>query len=183
MKGPIASERWKEWLFLEREKRRLEKQQEEEAARADNWDWDQYQIACTCPPSTTICIRGGRQWSPPTDGGWLNPGADKCIDIATDDDFIFTNANWYTFRMLKIDWFDTLLRYCDNEDEYETAAEAEEAAMLSYCRYTSRAGFWAAILIIRNNGIIGLEGQYRRIEPVNRGNSYLWRDSRAIHLL
>ena len=195
---------WQEYLALDRQVRDLERQQRKAAGSAVNWD-DYEFIACpTCPPSTSITIRGGWNWHPPVWGGYMNINPTMTFDLSdtgiTYPDVVIPNAYWYTPVGIGIYYGDFLDPTNNIEligdyygDElggvyigpvcgfaggcltmYETAGEAE--AGLDYCLQDAMAQSQLAIckLILRNNGNTTGYNQWMPIDKVNRGRSYLW---------
>jgi len=202
---PVSGLRdYQAYVQLDRQVRRLEQGQQRRAGSVQNRDTYQFRISPTCPPSTSIVLRGGLIWNTANwveNWGWYIPS--YTIDL-TDTakarwynrtTYTFTNAGWYAPGSLvpraysaglsaKEEWPDTVP---DNSlymkgttgafprvQEFETAAEAEER-LLEY--EASWGEFWGPPttgLIIRNNGNITESEQYLPVDPVNRGRSYLF---------
>ena len=178
------------WNVLDGRIRRLEKQQQQQAATVQNWDQSQYLMSATCPPTTTITIRGGQL----CDTGW----GDYYTTPSTSFDMMdydtankngrFSNANWYIFYWLSIHPEGTRL-YVGGPNgwwvEYATAAAAEEAAMDPECDQLRNFPPWdygvsIGCLVLRNNGNTEEYNQFMPIDPVNRGRSYILRTHRNI---
>lgn len=169
----------------------LEKDAERMAAYEEpNYQWD-FRLAASCPPSTTVHMRGGRVWADP-DGAW---GASWYIDSASYDlaDFDDTGYNYIFNNPYYYKPFGVLLWYSGSpfasipypirimtSAEQATAALAEEAAYPAWPggRFDPDAyyGTPLAIVIMRNNGNITTPNQYMPIDAVNRGRSYIWRN-------
>lgn len=163
-----------------------------------------FHISPTCPPSTTLNMRGGRI-ALSAHGGWatgklwyVDARPFDMADVETHNrEFTFTNADWYTFAHISLyygsrpdyDWTDDWIYWAasywtypaDYDREWPTAALAEQAA-LDYLAVG--AGGWATafaygvvlgILILRNNGDTDYANQFRQIDAINRGNSYIFR--------
>jgi len=148
-----------------------------------------FRASPSCPPSTIVNVRGGILYESP-DG----PGAGGAIDIpALECDFgvggtdggagAFTTAYAYCGYVMVLYatvagvpglsfWYDT--------SEYATAAEAEVAVWPNVMDTAGPFldGLPLCILILKNNGVTGVDGQIEPIDAVNRGRSYIMRDVR-----
>lgn len=144
------------WSVLDGRLNRLEKQQRQQAGAAQNWDAYQFTVSPTCPPSTSIHVRGGRMTWPPSWGEGVSYYlSDITLDL-TDEDasadaqwpYTCQNAYWYVPIYVTIAWFAASARIEDTGygeprfrfygaeyysftgggyAEYETSGEAEEA--------------------------------------------------------
>ena len=116
--------------------------------------------------------------------------------------YTFTNARWYAPCLIVISqypvwpppeppdtWPDEVPDHIIELDgdtgypymeEYETAAEAEEALIDIRKDYSTYTGIPAAGLILRNNGNTSGTNQYEPIDKINRGRSYLFGKNRII---
>lgn len=167
----------------------LEKDAERMAAYEEpNYQWD-FRLAASCPPSTTVHMRGGRVWGDPTswtgESWYVESASYDLADISdTGDSYWFTNPYYYISFAVMLRWSGTPGTspplYIVNTTEYATGAEAEEAAYPPWPggRFDSDAfyGIPLAIVIMRNNGNTGLVNQYMPVDAVNRGRSYIWRN-------
>lgn len=178
--------------------RQLEKWQEQQKAQGTAYTWDQLRMSVSCPPDTQIHIRAGfATWG----SNWVAQQTvwfpDIAIDFTDTDQFItytgnFANANYYMPLLLlySVQYFD-MLKAGDTEGEppiddygngleYATAAEAEQAAQGWFdgtnAIYTGRLPL--CLVVLKNNGITGVDGQVLPVDAVNRGRSYFWRDVR-----
>lgn len=147
---------WAQYQVLNKQLRKLEKKQRQQAGSAQNWDAYQFTVSPIAPPSTSIYIRGGRMtWPASWNEGVSYYLADKTLDLANTDasvgpewPYSCNNANWYVPIYVCISWY---FAYSYIEDtgygeqtyrlfgadyygwagggfvEYETAAEAEAA--------------------------------------------------------
>jgi hypothetical protein len=188
---------------LRREVARLERQQAKLAARDDNADAMQFTVHATCPPSVGFYVHGGRMVMPPSwDSScfFVNSGV---VDLTTYDldywPYTFTNANWYLPLYATIGWYYVAWDqgYVDMQDtvrfhgattgpgfgysgggfvEYETAAEAEQSLSgADYIQdYICETGEPLCKLILMNNGNTAESNQFRPVDAVNRGRSYLF---------
>lgn len=199
----MSSQDWWQHVALERQVRQVEKTQRQQAAAAHNWDWYQYQVTPTCPPSTSIYVRGGWAWDGASFGGegWYFEG--QTFDLAdtaiTYQEFAFTNAYWFTACTVALRYYGAppaiagvpLYLYGAEPDstrgggleEFATAAEAEASLDASLndavCNYYCLP---LCQLILRNNGTTDLPNQYQIIDRVNRGRSYIFGgDFRRVH--
>lgn len=155
-----------------------------------NYQWD-FKVAPSCPPSTTIHMRGGTVWGDwgagwDGDAWYVDSASHDMADINDSGDaYWFTNAYYYiSFAvMLKDSGYPGTsppLYVITSAAEYATGAEAEAAAFpaIATGAFDPDAGFGIplAILIMRNNGDTTLVNQYMPIDGVNRGRSYIWRN-------
>ncbi len=116
--------------------------------------------------------------------------------------YTFTNAYWYAPCIVIITgyafgtppeppdtWPDeppdtSLYLYGDHGgsspyfEEYENAAEAEDACRAIIGEQASYYGIAAGGLILRNNGNTATFNQYMAVDPINRGRSYLFGQKR-----
>jgi hypothetical protein len=190
---------------------RLEKAEEEQAARAEDWAWYNFRVAPSCPPDQRVHMRGGLLWNPyPGDYyAWQVPNA--TCDLT---DGVQTFVNYYSWRggggfdvpatlswsnqywykvftlVLRLHDFDaanitfTLCELEDYQAEYETAAEAEAAwpdTVGTWQEAWYTDGYPLCGLILRNDGT---STGFQPIDVVNRGRSYIWpRDCRPMDYL
>jgi len=188
---------------MDRQVRGLERQQQQRAGSVQNRDMYEFTIAPTCPPSTSIVLRGGLIWNTAAlwnNWGWYIPS--YVIDLTDTSKarwynrttYTFTNANWYALGLLwpratvglsaKEEWPDIVpdssiymigtIGVSPYVEEFETAAGAEER-LVEYARSRGTAyGPPTTGLIVRNNGNTTGSEQYMPIDPINRGRSYLF---------
>lgn len=165
---------------------KLDRQRQLLASRGRNTVYQQFLMAPTNPPSTSIHISGGKTgsaWS-----GSILPST--TFDLADYDTLqrspVFVNAGWYGFYWLAINGFDASRLYVGGTTatawfvEYETAVEAEQAAMAPDCPQIVTFspfdyGPVLGIVILRNNGNTAQGNQFLPIDAVNRGRSYIYR--------
>jgi hypothetical protein len=164
---------------------RLEKEQRK-ATKASEIR-QRFRMFATCPPSTSIFLRGGQVWD-----NWsqLYFQSDLTLDLAsfaiTGREPIFTNAYWYAFYWLgkPLD-DDDRLRVGGSTtgttwwEEYETAVEAEQAALADNCNQLHTYPPWdwgipIGCVILRNNGDTALPNQFQVVDSINRGHSYIF---------
>jgi hypothetical protein len=157
-----------------------------------NYQWN-FRIAPSCPPSTTIHMRGGRVWGD-WGAGWsgqswyVDSASYDLADISDSGDaYWFTNPYYYLpfSVMLYLSGYPGAtppLYVINGGTEYATGAEAEAAVYPLISAVPSAFGPHAgygiplAILIMRNNGNTTLVNQYMPVDRVNRGRSYIWRN-------
>lgn len=182
----------------------LERQEQKRNARELAYTWGQLAMSCSCPPDTTLHVRGGwvqqgsywvtqeTIWFPPIDLDFTDTS-----QFLTDDDGQtytgnFENADWYMPLLLLYsdDYFYDVrdgtsnwgpMRNYGDSPEFATAPEAEAQAEEwfdgTYADiYTGDLPM--CVVILRNNGVTGVDGQVLPIDPINRGRSYFWRDVR-----
>jgi hypothetical protein len=172
---------------------------------------DQFRVTPTCPPSTTLRIRGGLLWPDPET--WFALGSIVNIeDMACDFTDVertglalnFLNPHFYLAYVMCFDlsyfWYSIYYEVGEGKNvtqpfwfwgsgaEYATAAEAETEidqrlngggpvyAFMSDAGLPFQRGDTMPLcgLILRNNGVVGTDGQILAIDPINRGRSYLW---------
>lgn len=171
----------------------LEKDTERRAAyEQPDYQWN-FRVDATCPPSTTINMRGGRVWGDPSAPGlsgesWYVESAS--YDLTEFDDtgytYTFTNAYYYKPLAVMLRWsgapgatIDYPLRILTSAEQ-ATAAEAEQITYPAWPdgRFDPDAyyGIPLAIVIVRNNGNTTAPNQFMAVDPVNRGRSYIWRN-------
>ena len=171
----------------------LEQDQARMAAYEEpDYQWN-FQAAVSCPPSTTIHMRGGQVWADPTEWGGLQWYVDSASYDLSDEEvtgytYTFTNAYYYLPVAVHLRWAghpdvllpdDPPIKILD-DDEQPTAAEAEQIAYRNVSEWLEILpdlwyGFCLGIFIMRNNGNIGEANQFMPIDAVNRDRSYLWR--------
>ena len=101
----------------------------------------------------------------------------------------YDNPYWYKDIIVALDagWTDYTLVYRGSGargNEYETAVEAEQAAITWLTDDYSSApeyGPQLGILILRNNGTITMDNAIMPIDAVNRGRSYIWKQPRFFY--
>jgi len=175
------------WGILEGQVKRLERQRRRRAGTAQNWDQYRYTLSPSCPPSTTVHVRGGLWGDLASFGGvGMTPSADFDLSdsASTGRDALFVNADYYVFYWLSVDYEGDRLYVGGGATtwwyEFETAAEAEIAAMANDCPQLHNFPPWdygipVGCLILRNNGNIVDYNQFLPIDQVNRGRSYVLR--------
>jgi hypothetical protein len=153
-------------------------------------------VTPTCPPSKQLYIRPG-VISPDWDWAWIMDRS--YIEAVTCDfadteqtgmDASFNNAGYYLPVLLCYygDWaaYHNLESYDDPQvfdnivgDEVATAGEAE-SVIDGYLNGMTTIYYKVPLvaLMLRNNGVTGVDGQILPIDQVNRGRSYLYRDIR-----
>ena len=179
------------WSIASKGVRKLERQQAVRGSYMENADSGRFTISPTCPPSTSLRFQGGLAWWPCNafwSNGYFIPS--YTVDLADRDKtsvvWQFTQPYWYMPQMVIINndvwpppnpWPDTVpddFLWYYGGGEYETAAEAEDAAWLSRAHNASQYGFIAGTIIFRNNGVVGEYLQFMEIDPLNRGRSYIF---------
>jgi len=174
---------------------RLDRERRRQASRVTSYTWDQMRMSCACPPDTTVRIRAGfaqqgSYWAQ-QETIWF---PELVVDFADPTQFVtydgnFTNAGYY---------WPLLLRYSDDyfyalrdggsaapivdygATEYATAGEAEVAAQGWFDGATVLYDGYLplCVVVLKNNGTTGSDGQVLPVDQVNRGRSYFWRDVR-----
>ena len=175
-------------MFLERRVDKLQKAEDKRAAHVADAEHYQFRIACACPPSTTLYMRGGLMYNyDPTGDGWYvqNDAIDFTDSTQIGRTFAFTSANYYLMGIVMIDFFGNPdpyeYNFYSSGTEHETAAEAEQE--LTTYWFNVRA-IWGSSyplcgVILRNDGVTGAGTHILPIDPINRGRSYVWpRDMR-----
>jgi len=176
-------------VFLGRRVDKLQNAGDKRAAFVADTEHYQFRIACSCPPSTTLYMRGGLIYNyDPTGNSWYVDS--DAIDFTSDTQFggvtfNFTNANYYLTGVLLIDFSGNPApyeyTYYTSSTEHATAAEAEQN--LTTYWFNVRA-IWGSSyplcgVILRNDGVTGAGTHILPIDPINRGRSYIWpRDMR-----
>lgn len=182
--------------FWTRRIQQLERRQEQQKDQGMAYTWDQLRISCSCPPDTQIHIRAGfvqqgSYWVA-QETVWF-PSLD--VDFADPSQFVsytgnFTNANYYMPVLLRYfdDYFDYVqggaaaepINDYGGSPEFATAGEAEAEADSwfdgAHAIYSGQLPL--CIVILKNNGTAGRDGQVLPVDAVNRGRSYFWRDVR-----
>lgn len=147
---------------------------------SDPEHWN-FRIACTCPPSTSIVMRGGLMYEYIPDGdGWFVE--DDTIDLTDgvqiqDKKFTFTDAGNYLAYILTIEFYNrptTNIYWPYGDDVEHTTAGAAEQALLDYGYSFWNTQYPLCGLILRNNGTLGTGYNILPIDRINRGRSYLW---------
>ena len=190
--------------------KRLERTNQQQAQRAEDWAWYQFRVSPTCPPSQRVYVRGGLLWNPYPGDYYAYQVPDATCDLCdaeqtfanyyTQDNwdytntpyFVWTNAYYYKVfaLLLRLHDFDPdnlTFILCELEDwtaEYATAAEAE-AAWSGTLTDWQEAWYTDAHplcgLILRNDGRTGTGCYFQPVDVVNRGGSYIWpRDIRPL---
>lgn len=174
----------------------MKRQQAKQASRSAGGEWYELKVSPTCPPSTSLFVRGGREFNAALVAAYnyrVYTIPDKTVDLTDPDqagiDIAFSNANWYQVYCLLMklpaepdqptadDW--QFLLWGDGV-ELETSGEAEaymEIPILvdSQPWYDgSLNGYPLCGIILRNNGTIGAGCPILPVDLVNRGRSYLW---------
>lgn len=192
------------WNVLDGRIRRLEKQQEQQAGAAQNWDAYQYRVMPTCPPSTAVYVRGGRYCFNAQSQGFHRWVKDSQFDFVSDTDDVYAywpytcvNAGWYLPVYLGLCWYGDYDRYTDGYTdnpqfalfgadylsftgggfvEYETTGEAEAAIDATNADFIQDHIRETTIPLCRLVLRISAPGQnqFMPIDMVNRGRSYLW---------
>jgi len=179
--------------------KQLQRQQAKNRAQVKAWDSNRLQITPSCPPSTTLQMRGG--WVVHT-FYWLSYGSVRYIPSVACDltdstktgyTANFTNANWYHGAILCIyldlayntyeeasevsQWFELV----GTTVEYETAGEAEGQidALLNGSSAVYRERIPLCGLVLKNDGNTEVDGAILPVDAINRGRSYLFRDARG----
>ena len=158
-----------------------------------SWDSSRFEVTCTCPPSGKIQLRGG--WVYEYRAWYVQSFPSMNLAGYTGQRYQFINPYWYTY------WYFGLRDghppdhtgrnlFCyarwiydwpgpePEATEWETASEAEQAAMVDapcYPYSVWEEGIPLGCVIWRNNGNITSTNEFLPIEPVNRGNSYLFK--------
>lgn len=177
---------------LDRRLRAIEKTQER---NTDNLHvYYEFLTRPTCPPGKTLIILPGMISS--TTSAYI---PQQVADLTDVDNMVqtwaFTNAYWYIGVILCFDsaWVqyhgnpDYFGRFYTNQydnvvcEEMETAAEAEACidALMNGADAWFSQRFPLCGLVLRNTGVVGVDGEVLPIDAVNRGRSYLYRDLRA----
>lgn len=162
-----------------------------------DWYW-QFAVSASCPPDERVQVRGGviypgPYWLVLDSAGWRGPDACDFTDPEMMGlDCNFTNAYYYLGLILcyEADWLlfyyhwepDTKLHFevVGATTEWETSleAEAEIDALLNGGGAIYQERMPLCTVVLRNNGITGIDGQVMPIDSVNRGRSYIWQDVR-----
>ena len=184
--------------------RRLERQQERDAAHAMPSRWYDFLVSPTCPPSKQLYIRGGIP-SPSPYWGTIMTGtyipAWTC-DFENEDetqmDLVFSSANYY-LPIILCYYYDFLASYpfygqdyLDGGDpvfdnvigtEVATSIQAEEQidAWMNGVTKWFRELLPLVGVVFKNNGQTAVSYAIEPVDSVNRGRSYLYRDLRARH--
>lgn len=187
---PAISGYWDKRLLI------LERQMQRESASNLSYTWDQLRMSVSCPPDTQIHIRSGfvqqgSYWVA-QETIWFPA---LSVDFSDSAQFVnytgnFTNADYYMPVLLR--YFDDYFTYVGGgaaavpindyggNPEYATATEAEQEADSWFDGTNAIYGgqLPLCVVILKNNGITGTDGQVLPIDAVNRGRSYFWRDVR-----
>jgi hypothetical protein len=186
--------------------RAVERTAARQAARGQADNWYQLRIAASCPPDTRVHVRGGWvQRGPYWVAQQVAYFPALTLDFAAVDQFAaraylgpgysgnFATAYAYRPALLlySADYFDALLDGASappviayaggTEAEFDTAAGAEQAidSWFDGAHDVAYAGDMPlAGIVLRNNGVTGVDGQVQAIDQANRGRSYIWRDLR-----
>lgn len=179
---------------------RLIQRQARAAAFEPNSRWYNLMVAPPCPPDKRLYIRNGIV-SPSAQWGFIMQD-DFIPDTACDFEnqgetqmaLNFTNAGYYLGLILCYygDWaanqslgaayaepiFDNVIG-----TEVATAAEAE-AEVDAFLNgdtqwYNYRVPLWG--IVLKNDGVTGVDYSILPVDIVNRGRSYMYRDARARH--
>lgn len=184
--------------IVERRVKELEKGQGKQDAATLAYTWDQLGMSVSCPPDTQLHIRAG--WGQ-RGSYWVAQSTvwlpELAVDFTDASQFVnytgsFTNADYYMPMLLRYDndYFYNLYvggdtsqpinDYPTTSVEYATAGEAEAAAESWFdgatALYNGRLPL--CVVILKNNGTTGTEGQVLPVDTVNRGRSYFYRDVR-----
>lgn len=182
--------------------RYLKRQQDREAAYVQDDRWYNLMVAPSCPPDKRLYIRSGivspsGRWAVIMQEDFI---PDTICDFENVDetqmDLNFTTADYYlgiilcyagqwaAYRTLGGAYeepvFDNVIG-----TEVATAVEAE-AEIDAYLNgvdqwYYYRVPLWGVVL--KNDGVVGVNYSILPIDAVNRGRSYMYRDARARHSL
>ena len=113
-----------EWSIIDGNLRRLEKVQSQKAGAAQNWDNYQFLVSPTCPPSTSVIVRGGRYQFAASAGSYSRRIEASTFDFVTDTDDVYSywpytcvNANWYVPVYMGLCWYGEDDRYEDGWTE------------------------------------------------------------------
>jgi hypothetical protein len=164
----------------------------ERAARARsttgvNANYGRFRMAATCPPSTSIHVRGGQAWN--TGGGEWYKVPSATFDLAVYETAyvapVFAQAYYYAFYWLAADLDGNRLYVGGGStaslwSEHATAAEAEQAALAHDCVQLRSWPPWdygipIGCVILRNNGNTVDPCQFQAVDQANRGRSYILR--------
>jgi len=185
------------WSAVDRRLTRLQRRQAQQAGIADYRDIPQFTISATCPPSTSVFMRGGLIWRTPVlvrSYGWYIPSYK--LDLA-DPDITYTafkpsadRAYWYrAFNIVpncyyvpylepREDWPDTAPErsvYLRSVAAWkETTEEVENTILQNERSIGQNYGPATTSVVLRNNGNTTEYNQWMPIDPVNRGRSYLF---------
>jgi len=189
---------------LDRQVRTLERQQQQRAGTAQNWDAYQFTVSPTCPPSTSVFFRGGRYSFTAHSTGYLRNIHNSTFDFVEDTDDVYrywpytcVNTDWYVPVYMGLCWYGDYDRYTDGYTdnpqfalfgadyrswtgggfvEYETTGEAEEAINGVNPSFYQDHIREATIPLCRLVLRISAPGsnQFMSIDAVNRGQGYLW---------
>lgn len=163
----------------------LEKTDAKDAAYVNDPEHYQFRIACSCPPSTTLYLRGGLMYNTWTGNSWFVEN--DIIDLTDEDQMsgslsIPSVAGSYYVYVLGLNKGNGVAPHTywlyGSGDEHTGAADAEQD-LQTY--WFSTRSIWTSYyplcgLIVRANdtatGILA-------VDPINRGRSYTWpRDMR-----
>lgn len=173
--------------------RKLARLQDKRGGFVENADDYRFRIFPTCPPSTSIHFQGGLLWWPEYSiypAGFFIPS--YTVDLTDTDKvttpFKFTTPYWYVSALIGIDQYiwpipedgwptstpDDIVYWYRSSIEYETAEEAEVAAMELRGQVAIYYGHNMGGIILRNNGNTTEYNQFMVVDPINRGHSYLF---------
>lgn len=190
---------YQQYVALDRQVRAMEQAQQQQAAAAQNWDAYQFTIAPTCPPSTSVWVRGGRRGTVAGSGGENTYTLTSSLSFGVDGrvysgwPYACVNAGWYvpvylcllslatTTGYIETPWFtlfgaNYVSYWGGGFAEYETTGEAEAAIDATNADFSqdhlNEVGTPLGRIILRVEG----PGycNFMRVDKVNRGRSYLW---------
>lgn len=180
--------------ILDRRLGRLEKRQAGKANSVSEPLSDHFRVSVSCPPDTSVHIRGGNVWESYV---WIGVGngyyiASYSTDFASPDnidgfDGNFTNADYFMGVIFGRAFYGEDNFVIWSGDEFATATEAEQdiqdVALLDrpWYGYDDNGGLPLCGIVLKNNGQVGVDGAVLPIDAVNRGRSYYWRDLRPRH--
>ena len=174
------------------------------------WDFYQFRVKTTSPPSQSIWVSGGWYiyymysiagwfaWYPPTT--WEIPSG----VYATSANYLFTFSGAGRYLPLivsaSLDWNSDTRRYdaslefhgvlsispIDYQARYWIDCATVEEAQSAFTDIEERVDIWGGIpmvgLILKNNGNVTDPWQFENIDPINRGRSFLFGDWRTVHV-
>lgn len=156
-----------------------------------------FRVSPTCPPSTAVNIRSGLavinyRWGDIQDKTYF-PDA-VCDFTATDETQLpcnFSNSRYYLGIILCYhdDWLlsstEPPYTIVGGASEHLAAASAEQEidGLLNGTDDWLVEVLPLAAIVLRNNGILGEDGQVLAIDALNRGRGYIYRDIRLRNML
>lgn len=166
---------------------------QQRSKRVNTWQWYHFQVSPTCPPTASVNIQPGiilpayRYGLVQNQTYIPNQTCDFTDADNTGLDCNFTNANYYLGVILCYNgpWLldqttDQTFVIITDDAEYASAAEAEdliEDYLRGYTDWMYQL-FPLYAMVLKNNGITGMEGAVMPIDRIARGRSYMFRDVR-----